>query len=60
MLKLVLLSVLTSVCAPRYGSCADGVQVVQCTGQWGHTWPLSDRPRAAGYDKEAFAKIAGE
>ena len=52
--------VLIPMFAPRYGSCAGGVQVVQCTGHWGHTWPLADRPRAPGYDKQAFAKLAGE
>jgi poly(3-hydroxybutyrate) depolymerase len=27
-------------CVKPYGTCPDGVDVVQCSGSWGHTWPL--------------------
>ena len=28
-------------CVKPYGKCDDGVDVVQCSGGWGHTWPLN-------------------
>ena len=42
----------------RYGSCPGGVQVVQCTGDWGHTWPLVEAPGTPGYYPLAYAKLA--
>lgn len=28
-------------CNMLYGKCASGADIVQCTGEWGHTWPLT-------------------
>ena len=27
-------------CNEPHGACASGASVVQCVGEWGHTWPL--------------------
>eukprot|EP01065_Artemidia_motanka_P027123 TRINITY_DN32356_c0_g1_i1.p1 TRINITY_DN32356_c0_g1~~TRINITY_DN32356_c0_g1_i1.p1 ORF type:complete len:407 (+),score=123.82 TRINITY_DN32356_c0_g1_i1:101-1222(+) len=27
-------------CNRPYGECASGAEIVQCVGNWGHTWPL--------------------
>merc|ERR1712079_986828 len=28
-------------CNRPFGSCVSGAEVVQCTGEWAHTWPLT-------------------
>lgn len=29
------------VCNQPFGKCAGGAEVIQCVGEWGHTWPLT-------------------
>ena len=27
-------------CVKPYGNCSNGIDIIRCSGQWGHTWPL--------------------
>jgi len=41
-------------CVKPWGECADGLQVVQCSGGWGHTWPLGAQV-ADAYSRMIYA-----